>query len=156
MSRKGRAQIRTIDSDPVYNEVFVQQVINRIMQGGKKAKARKIVYESLEIIKKKGNDKPVETLKKAISKVTPRLEVKPRRVGGATYQVPIEVPRRRATTLAIRWIVTYARTRGKKSMAQNLATEVLDAVNETGPSIKKKEDLHKMAEANRAFAHYRW
>ena len=156
MPRKGKVQVRKIQADPIYHEVMVEQIINRIMIRGQKATARDIVYGALDIIKEKTGQEPIALLKKAVKNVTPVLEVKPRRVGGATYQVPVEVPRRRATTLAIRWIVTFSRTRGKRGMAENLATELLDAANNTGPSMKKKEDQHKMAEANRAFAHYRW
>lgn len=156
MPRKGTVQIREISPDPVHKEVLIQLLINRLLMGGRKATARKVVYDAMDFIKENTKQDPIETIKKAIKNVRPVLEVKPRRVGGATYQVPVEVPKRRSRTLAIRWIVTFSRTRGKKSMAENLATELLDAANNTGPSIKKKEDLYKMAEANRAFAHYRW
>lgn len=156
MPRKGNVQVRDIGPDPVHNEVLVQLLINRLLMSGKKALARNIVYKAMDIIKDRTKQDPVEVVKKAINNVKPALEVKPRRVGGATYQVPVEVPKRRGRTLAIRWIVTFTRAKGKKSMAENLASELLDAFNNTGPSIKKKEDLYKMAEANRAFAHYRW
>lgn len=156
MPRKGNVEVRKIESDPVYNDALIQQIINRLLMGGKKARARNVVYKSIDIIKDKTKQDPVEVVKKAVKNVTPALEVKPRRVGGATYQVPVEVAKRRGRTLAIRWIVSNSRTRGKKSAAENLATELLDAANNAGPSIKKREDLHKMAEANRAFAHYRW
>jgi small subunit ribosomal protein S7 len=156
MPRKGTVQIREIAPDTVYQEVLIQLLINRMLMGGRKATSRKVVYGAIDIIKEKTKQDPIEVIKKAVKNVRPVLEVKPRRVGGATYQVPVEVPKRRSMTLAIRWIVTFSRTRGKKSMAENLAVELMDAANSTGPSIKKKEDLYKMAEANRAFAHYRW
>jgi small subunit ribosomal protein S7 len=140
----------------VYNSVLVAQFINRIMQDGKKSTAEKIVYGALNSIGQREGVDPVQVLQKAIENVRPLLEVKSRRVGGATYQVPVEVKTRRGRTLAVRWIVTFSRQRREKTMAERLAGEVLDAANRTGHSVKKKEDIHRMAEANKAFAHYRW
>jgi len=140
----------------VYNSVLVAQFINRIMQDGKKSTAGKIVYGALNSIGQREGVDPVQVLQKAIENVRPLLEVKSRRVGGATYQVPVEVKTRRGRTLAVRWIVTFSRQRREKTMAERLAGEVLDAANRTGHSVKKKEDIHRMAEANKAFAHYRW
>ncbi len=156
MPRKGPAQIRKITPDPIYNSRLVTQLINNILEGGKKSVAESTVYETFDIIKQKTGEDPVVIYKKAIDNIRPGLEVKSRRVGGATYQVPIEVPSRRSTTLALRWIVGYSRERREKRMCERLAAEIMDAANNTGTSIKKREDLHKMAEANRAFAHYRW
>ena len=156
MPRKGPAQIRKITPDPIYKSRLVTQLINNILQGGKKSVAEATVYETFDIIKQKTGEDPVVIYKKAIDNIKPGLEVKSRRVGGATYQVPIEVPSRRSTTLALRWIVGYSRERREKRMCERLAAELMDAANNTGTSIKKREDLHKMAEANRAFAHYRW
>ena len=140
----------------MYNSVLVAQFINRIMQDGKKSTAEKIVYGALNSIGQREGVDPVQVLQKAIENVRPLLEVKSRRVGGATYQVPVEVKTRRGRTLAVRWIVTFSRQRREKTMAERLAGEVLDAANRTGHSVKKKEDIHRMAEANKAFAHYRW
>ncbi len=156
MPRRGPASRRATEPDPVYNSVLVAQVINRIMVSGKKSKAERIVYEALNIIGQKEGVDPVGVLQKAVENVRPLMEVRSRRVGGATYQVPVEVKTRRSRTLAIRWIVTFSRMRREKTMAGRLAGEVLDAANRTGASVKKKEDLHRMAEANKAFAHYRW
>lgn len=142
--------------DTVHNDKLVAQFVNKVLSQGKKSVAEEIVYESLDIIKKKSANPPVTVLKKAVDNTRPLLEVRPRRVGGATYQVPIEVNNRRGTTLAVRWIVDFARERREKTMAERLAVELMDAAGGTGTSIKKKEDLHKMAEANKAFAHYRW
>ena len=143
--------------DPIYQSVGVTQFVNKILQRGKRSTAERIVYKALDIVKDKtGTDDPVGALKRAVDNVRPQLEVKSRRVGGATYQVPVEVPSRRANTLAIRWIVGYARQRREKTMAERLANELLDASNSIGASVKRKEDLHKMAESNKAFAHYRW
>jgi small subunit ribosomal protein S7 len=140
----------------VYNSVLVQQFINRVMLDGKKSTSEKIVYGALNIIGQKEGVDPVQILQKAVENVKPLLEVRSRRVGGATYQVPVEVKTRRGRTLAVRWVVTFARSRREKTMAERLAGEVLDASNRAGAAVKKKEDLHKMAEANKAFAHYRW
>ena len=154
--RRNRAEVRKITADPIYGEAIVTQITNKVLMDGKKDLARNSVYSALEIIKTKTKQEPISVLKKAIKNVKPTLEVKPRRVGGATYQVPIEVPSKRSTTLAVRWIVDYARDRRKTTFAQALADELMDAANEAGNSIKKKQDIHKMAKANRAFAHYRW
>ncbi len=156
MPRKGKPQKRKIKVDPVYKNKIVSQLINRVLTGGKKSTAEKIVYGSLRILESKTKENPLEILDKCLDNVRPILEVKPRRVGGATYQVPVEVSSERASTLAIRWIVNFAGKRREKTMAEKLAAEILDGASNTGSSIKKKEDLHKMAEANRAFAHYRW
>lgn len=156
MPRKGPAKKREVVPDPVYSQKIVSQVISQVLQSGKKGVAERIVYEAMDIIQEKTGDNPVNGLKKSIDNVRPMLEVKSRRVGGATYQVPMEVSARRGTTLALRWIVGFASARTGKKMSDRLAAELLDALNNTGTSIKKKEDLHKMAEANRAFAHYRW
>jgi len=142
--------------DPVHRSVVVTQVVNKVLQRGKRSSAEKIVYDALTEIEEKTGGDPVSTLKRAVENVRPVLEVKSRRVGGATYQVPVEVRPRRATTLAIRWIVGYARQRREKTMAGRLAAELLDAGNGLGNAIKRKEDLQKMAESNKAFAHYRW
>jgi small subunit ribosomal protein S7 len=142
--------------DPIYRSVVVTQLVNKILQRGKRSTAEKIVYEALEIIEAKTGAEPIATLKRAVDGVKPQLEVRSRRVGGATYQVPVEVRPRRANTLAIRWIVGYSRQRRERTMAERLANELLDASNAVGASIKRKEDLHKMAESNKAFAHYRW
>ncbi|MDD5747798.1 MAG: 30S ribosomal protein S7 [Actinomycetota bacterium] len=156
MPRKGPAPKRSTEPDHVYSDVLVEQFINKVMKDGKKSKAEKIVYDALEVIGKKKDGDPLEILHRAIENVQPVLEVRSRRVGGATYQVPVEVRQARSRTLAVRWIVSFARLRNEKTMAQRLAGELLDATNRTGASIKRKEDLHKMAEANKAFAHYRW
>jgi small subunit ribosomal protein S7 len=142
--------------DPVYRSVVVTQVVNKILQAGKRSIAEKIVYDALADIEKRSGGDPVAVLKRAVENVRPALEVRSRRVGGATYQVPVEVRPRRATTLAIRWIVGYSRQRREKTMAERLANELLDASNSVGASVKRKEDVHKMAESNKAFAHYRW
>jgi small subunit ribosomal protein S7 len=156
MPRRGPASKRTTPPDPVYNSVLVQQFINRIMLDGKKSTSERIVYGALNSIGSKEGVDPVQVLQKAVENVRPMLEVRSRRVGGATYQVPVEVKSRRGRALAVRWIVSYARQRREKTMADRLAGEVLDAASRSGASVKKKEDLHKMAEANKAFAHYRW
>jgi len=142
--------------DPVYHNAMVTQLINRLMLRGKKTLAEKIVYGALKIVSEKTGGDPTQTLRKAIENVRPLLEVKSRRVGGATYQVPVEVPSRRAMTLAVRWMVNFSRARRERTMADRLAGEIMDAANATGASVKRREDLHKMAEANKAFAHYRW
>ena len=156
MPRKGPAPRRDLAADPVYGSVLVTQIINKVLQEGKRSRAERIVYDALETIGEKSGEDALETLKRAIDNVRPQLEVRSRRVGGATYQVPVEVRPRRATTLAIRWIVTFARDRREKTMAQRLANELLDASNGVGASVKRREDLHKMADSNKAFAHYRW
>ena len=156
MPRKGPAQRRELVADPIYRSLLVTQLTNKVMLHGKKSTAEKIVYDALEMIEKKTGTEPIATLKRAIENVKPPLEVRSRRVGGATYQVPVEVKPRRATTLAIRWVVDYARARREKTMAECLANEVMDAANGLGASMKKRDDMQKMAESNKAFAHYRW
>jgi small subunit ribosomal protein S7 len=142
--------------DPVYRSVLVTQVINKVLQRGKRTVAERIVYTALEIVGQRSESDPVAVLKRAVENVRPELEVKSRRVGGATYQVPMEVRPRRATTLAIRWLTTYAKARREKTMADRLANEIMDASNGIGAAAKRREDMHKMAESNKAFAHYRW
>ena len=156
MPRKGPAPRRELMPDPIYRSVLVTQLVNKVLLAGKRSTAERIVYNALEIIQTKTDAEPVSTLKRAIENVKPQLEVKSRRVGGATYQVPVEVRPRRATTLSIRWIVGYSRQRREKTMAERLANELLDASNGIGASVKRREDMHKMAESNKAFAHYRW
>ncbi|HEY2331093.1 MAG TPA: 30S ribosomal protein S7 [Acidimicrobiales bacterium] len=156
MPRKGPAPRRELMPDPIYRSVVVTQVVNKVLTRGKRSVAEKIVYDALTVVDEKGGGDAIATLKKAIENVKPALEVKSRRVGGATYQVPVEVRPRRANTLAIRWIVGYSRQRREKTMAQRLANELLDAANSVGASVKRREDMQKMAESNKAFAHYRW
>ena len=157
MPRKGPAPRRELMPDPIYRSVLVTQVVNKVLQRGKRSTAERIVYGALDIVADKAStDDPVSVLKRAAENVKPQLEVRSRRVGGATYQVPVEVKPRRANTLAIRWLVGYSRQRREKTMAERLANEILDASNGIGASAKRKEDLHKMAESNKAFAHYRW
>jgi small subunit ribosomal protein S7 len=154
--RKGPAPRRELMPDPVHRSVLVTQVVNKILQRGKRSVAEGIVYDALDIIETKSGNEPLATLKRGVENVKPQLEVKSRRVGGATYQVPVEVKARRANTLAIRWIVGYSRQRRERTMAERLANELLDASNGVGASMKRKEDMHKMAESNKAYAHYRW
>ena len=154
--RKRRATKRDVLADPIYNSKLVTKLINRIMLDGKRGTAQKILYEAFDIIKEKTGKEPMEVFEAAMENIEPDLEVKSRRVGGANYQVPIEVRADRKKTLALRWLVNYARLRGGHSMAENLANEIIDASNGTGAAVKKREDTHKMAEANKAFAHYRW
>jgi len=157
MPRKGPAPRRELMPDPIYRSVLVTQVVNKVLQRGKRSTAERIVYGALKIVETKtGTDDPVGAMKRAVDNVRPQLEVRSRRVGGATYQVPVEVKPRRANTLAIRWLVGYSRQRREKTMAERLANEILDASNGIGASVKRREDLHKMAESNKAFAHYRW
>ncbi len=156
MPRKGPAQRRELLPDPIYRSVLVTQIVNKVLERGKRSLAERIVYEALETIKDKTGNEPIATLKRAMDNTKPQLEVRSRRVGGATYQVPVEVRPRRATTLSIRWLVGYSRNRREKTMAQKLAAELLDASNGVGSAVKRREDLHKMAESNKAFAHYRW
>jgi len=156
MPRKGPAQRRELNPDPVYRSVLVTQVVNKVLQRGKRSLAEKIVYDALSVIEAKTGSDPVATLKRAVDNVRPQLEVRSRRVGGATYQVPVEVRPRRANTLAIRWLVGYSRQRRERTMSERLANELLDASNGIGASVKRKDDLQKMAESNKAFAHYRW
>jgi small subunit ribosomal protein S7 len=156
MPRKGPAPRRELMPDPIYRSVLVTQLVNKVLLSGKRNTAERIVYDALDIMAEKSGGDALTVLKRAMENVKPSLQVKSRRVGGATYQVPIEVRPRQATTLAIRWIVGYSRQRREKTMAQRLANELLDASNAIGASVKRKEDVHKMAESNRAFAHYRW
>ncbi len=145
-----------MEPDPVYNSALVTQVINKVMTAGKKSTAEQIVYSALERIGEKTGKPPVEVLEQAVKTVTPVLEVKSRRVGGANYQVPVEVPQRRARTLAVRWLVDFARSRREKGMIEKLSAEILDALNQQGGAFKRKDDVYRMAQANKAFAHYRW
>ena len=157
MPRKGPAPRRELMPDPIYHSVVVTQIVNKVLQRGKRSTAERIVYTALDIVADKaGTDDPVSVLKRAVENVKPQLEVRSRRVGGATYQVPVEVKPRRANTLAVRWLVGYSRQRREKTMAERLVNEILDASNGIGASAKRREDLHKMAESNKAFAHYRW
>jgi small subunit ribosomal protein S7 len=156
MPRRAEVPIRPIEPDPVYESVLVQQLINRVMKDGKKSVAEKIVYSALDKIGERTGKSPVEVLEQAVKTVTPVLEVRSRRVGGANYQVPVEVPQRRARTLAIRWLVTYSRDRREKHMEDKLAGEILDSLQQQGGAYKRKDDLYRMAQANKAFAHYRW
>ena len=156
MPRRATIQPRTLEPDPIYESVLVQQLINRVMRDGKKSVAEKIVYGALEKIGERTGKSPIESLEQAVKTVTPVLEVRSRRVGGANYQVPVEVPQRRARTLAVRWIVQFARERREKNMDEKLAGEILDALNQQGGAFKRKDDVYRMAQANKAFAHYRW
>ncbi len=156
MPRRGFVSKRVIEADPVYGDTLVAKMIHGIMKQGKKRVAEQVVYSSMDIIKEKTKEDPVAVLKKAVENTKPMVEVKSRRVGGATYQVPVEIRPERRLSLAIRWIVGYARDRGEKTMTDRLSAELIDAFNNRGLTIKKKEDTHKMAEANKAFAHYRW
>lgn len=156
MPRRGYIAKRDVLADPVYNSKLVTKLINNIMLDGKKGVAQKIVYQAFEIIQEKTGREPLEVFKEALENIMPVLEVKARRVGGATYQVPIEVRPERKQTLGLRWLTTYSRARGEKTMKERLAAEILDATNGTGAAVKKREDTHKMAEANKAFAHFRW
>jgi small subunit ribosomal protein S7 len=158
MPRKGPATRRVLVADPIHKSVLVTQLVNKVMLHGKRTVAEKIVYDALDIIQGKldGDDQAIDTLKRAIDNVKPPLEVRSRRVGGATYQVPVEVPARRANTLAIRWVVDYSRARRERTMAECLANELMDAANGLGAAMKKRDDMQKMADSNKAFAHYRW
>ncbi|HEY4791606.1 MAG TPA: 30S ribosomal protein S7 [Actinomycetes bacterium] len=156
MPRKGPATRRPLTPDPIYQSQLVTQMVNKILLKGKRSTAERIVYSALEQCRRKTGNDPVTTLKRAVENVRPVLETKSRRVGGATYQVPVEVRQGRSTTLALRWLVNFSRSRREKTMADRLAGELLDASNGAGAAVKRKEDTHKMAEANRAFAHYRW
>jgi small subunit ribosomal protein S7 len=156
MPRRAEVQVRELDPDPVYNSKLVSQVVNRLMTRGKKSTAEHVVYSALERVGERTGRPPVDVLEQAVKTVTPVLEVRSRRVGGANYQVPVEVPQRRARTLAVRWLVTYARDRREKHMDEKLANEILDALNQQGGAFKRKDDLYRMAQANKAFAHYRW
>ena len=154
--RKRRATKRDVLADPIYNSKVVTKLVNHIMKDGKKGTAQNIIYDAFDIVKEKTGEEAMVVFEKAMNNIKPALEVKSRRVGGANYQVPVEVKPDRAQALAFRWLAQYARLRGGHSMAENLANEIIDASNGTGASVKKKDDTHKMAEANKAFAHYRW
>ena len=154
--RRGPSLKRKPEADPLFNSILVSQLTNQILLDGKKDTARNIVYKALELVEKQAGGDPLNILKEAFENVKPQIETKSRRVGGTNYQVPMEVPHRRGTTLAIRWIVDASRKRGEKTMYERLGREILDASKNTGASVKKREDVHKMAESNRAFAHYRW
>jgi small subunit ribosomal protein S7 len=154
--RKGHIPKRAVTEDPIYKDKVVTKLINQLMYDGKKGVAQKIVYGAFDIIKDKTGEEPLEVFYKALNNIMPVLEVKARRVGGATYQVPIEVRPERRQTLGLRWLVAYSRKRGEKTMRERLAKEIMDAANNVGASVKKREDTHKMAEANKAFAHFRW
>ncbi len=156
MPRKGPVPKREVLADPIYNSVTVTKLLNNIMVDGKKGVAQKIVYGAFDIVQTKTGKDPLEAFEQALNNIMPVLEVKARRVGGATYQVPIEVSPQRRQTLGLRWLVTYAKKRNERTMKERLAGEIMDAVNNSGASVKKKEDTHKMAEANKAFSHYRW
>ena len=156
MPRRSAATIRPVEPDPVHRSRLVTQVVNKVMLDGKKSTAERIVYDALAIIGEKTGKDPVEQLEASLKALTPALEVRSRRVGGATYQVPVEVPARRARTLAVRWLVEFARQRREKTMAQRLANELMDALNSQGGAYKRKDDIYRMAQANKAFAHYRW
>ena len=156
MPRRGNVPKREVLPDPVYNSVLVSKLINSIMLDGKKGVAQKVVYDAFAIIEEKTGKNGLEAFTEAMNNIMPELEVKARRVGGATYQVPLEIRPERRQTLALRWLVDYSRKRGEKTMKDRLAAEIMDASNNTGSSVKKREDMHKMAESNKAFAHYRW
>ena len=154
--RKRRAEVRDVLPDPIYKSKVVTKLINRIMLDGKKGVAEKILYEAFDMVKEKTGEDPVVVFEKALENIKPQLEVKSKRVGGSNYQVPVEVSETRSQTLGLRWLVNYARLRNGHTMADNLADEIIDASNGTGNAVKKREDTHRMAEANKAFAHYRW
>jgi small subunit ribosomal protein S7 len=156
MPRRAEIQAREPEPDPVYSSKLVSQVINKVMNRGKKSTAEQIVYRALDLVGEKTGKPPVEVLEQAVKTVTPVLEVRSRRVGGANYQVPVEVPQRRARTLAIRWLVSFSRQRRERGMEEQLAGEILDATNQQGGAYKRKDDIYRMAQANKAFAHYRW
>ncbi len=156
MPRKGYVERREVTPDPVYSSPLVQKLINCITYRGKRSGAQGAVYAAFDLVKQRANDEPLKLFKKAVDNVKPTLEVKTRRVGGANYQVPVEVNRNRQTSLSLRWLIGYARERGEKSLVEKLAAEILDAANNRGGAVKKRDDTHRMAEANKAFAHYRW
>ena len=156
MSRRRRAEVREIPADPVYNSTLAEKFVNSMMWEGKKNTAQGLFYEAMDKLRERTSDDPLKAFKKAVENAKPLLEVKTRRVGGANYQVPIEVPARRARTLAVRWIVTFARQRREREMVERLAAEILDAINQQGGAFKRKDDMYRMAQANKAFAHYRW
>ena len=154
--RKRQAEKRDVLADPIYNSKMITKLINGIMQGGKKGTAQKILYSALDIVKEKTNKDPLEVLNQAFENIKPALEIKSRRIGGSNYSVPMEVREDRANALTLRWLIQYAKSRNGKGMAENLAAEIIDASNGVGGAVKKREDTHKMAEANKAYAHYRW
>ena len=156
MPRRGNVPKREVLPDPMYNSILVTKLVNSIMLDGKKGVALKVVYGAFEIVKEKSGNEPLDVFNQAMENIMPVLEVKARRVGGATYQVPIEVRPARRQTLGLRWLTAYSRARGERTMAERLAAEIMDAANNTGSSVKKREDMHKMAESNKAFAHFRW
>ncbi|MDQ4072113.1 MAG: 30S ribosomal protein S7 [Actinomycetota bacterium] len=156
MPRRAAAGVRTIEPDPVHGSRLVQQVINKVMSDGKKSLAEQIVYDALQILSRRTSSDPVDALEKSVRELTPVLEVRSRRVGGATYQVPVEVPSRRARTLAVRWLIQFSRARRERTMAERLAGELSDALSQQGGAYKRKDDIYRMAQANKAFAHYRW
>ena len=154
--RRAPAEVRKLEPDSIYRSVLVTQVINKVLWRGKKGAARRIVYGSMDIVEQRTGSEPLSVLKRAVDNIRPSLEVRSRRVGGSSYQVPVEVRPRRGQTLAVRWLVEFARKRREPTMAMRLAAEILDAANRTGAAVKRREDVHKMAESNKAFAHYRW
>jgi len=154
--RRGNVPKREVLPDPMYNSILVTKLVNSIMLDGKKGVAQKVVYSAFEIVKEKSGNEPLDVFNQAMENIMPVLEVKARRVGGATYQVPMEVRPARRQTLGLRWLTAYSRSRGERTMAERLAAEIMDAANNTGSSVKKREDMHKMAESNKAFAHFRW
>jgi small subunit ribosomal protein S7 len=154
--RRAPAEVRKIDPDPIYHSVLVAQIINKVLLKGKKGAARRIVYTAMDTVEKRTGSDPLPVVKRAIDNIRPTMEVRTRRVGGSSYQVPVEVRARRAQTLAVRWLVEFSRKRRENTMAERLANEILDAANRTGAAVKRREDIHKMAESNKAFAHYRW
>jgi len=154
--RRAPAEVRNVEADPIYNSIVVSQIINKVLLKGKKGASRRIVYTALETVERRTGGEPIQTLKRAMDNIRPSVEVRSRRVGGSSYQVPVEVRPRRGQTLAVRWLVEFARRRKEATMADRLANEILDAANRTGLAVKRREDVHKMAESNKAFAHYRW
>ncbi len=156
MPRRARAPVRPVEADSVYKSRLVMQVVNKVMQDGKKATAEQITYDALAIVAERSGREAVDVLEDSVKELTPSLEVRSRRVGGATYQVPVEVPARRSRTLAVRWLVGFARNRREKTMSERLANEILDSVQQQGGAWKRKDDIYRMAQANKAFAHYRW
>jgi len=154
--RRAPADVRKVEPDPIYQSILVSQIINKVLWKGKKGAARRIVYGALDIVERRTGGEPIQTLKRAVDNIRPSVEVRSRRVGGSSYQVPVEVRPRRAQTLSVRWLVEFARRRKESTMAERLANEILDAANRTGLAVKRREDVHKMAESNKAFAHYRW
>ena len=156
MPRRGQISKRDVLPDPIYGSKLVTKLVNNIMLDGKKGIAQSIVYDAFEIVQGKTGENPLETFQKSLENIMPTLEVKARRVGGSTYQVPMEVRPERRQTLGLRWLITYSRARGERTMAERLAGEIMDAINNTGSAVKKKEDTHKMAEANKAFSHFKW